>query len=223
MANDPAVEDVSRLQRSTRDTSTLPDVLSHWLATQVPERPAPQVVLESGVDANGMSSETILLTARWGEDEHPLVARVAPTAADVPVFSAYRLDHQFDLMRLVGELTDVPVPTVRWIDNGGEVLGTPFFLMDRVPGEVPPDVMPYTFGGNWFADASQARRRELQDATVEVLAKLHAIPDAAQRFSFLSEADPPGDSPLRRHFGWLRQWYEFAVADIGRSPLSSRR
>ena len=219
MANDPAVEDVSRLQRSTRDTSTLPDVLSHWLATQVPERPAPQVVLESGVDANGMSSETILLTARWGEDEHPLVARVAPTAADVPVFSAYRLDHQFDLMRLVGELTDVPVPTVRWIDNGGEVLGTPFFLMDRVPGEVPPDVMPYTFGGNWFADASQARRRELQDATVEVLAKLHAIPDAAQRFSFLSEADPPGDSPLRRHFGWLRQWYEFAVADIGRSPL----
>ena len=219
MANDPAVEDVSRLQRSTRDTSTLPDALSRWLATQVPERPAPQVVLESGVDANGMSSETILLTARWDEDEHPLVARVAPTAADVPVFSSYRLDHQFDLMRLVGELTDVPVPTVRWIDNGGEVLGTPFFLMDRVPGEVPPDVMPYTFGGNWFADAPQARRRELQDATVEVLAKLHAIPDAAQRFSFLSEADPPADSPLRRHFGWLRQWYEFAVADIGRSPL----
>ncbi|WBP95877.1 phosphotransferase family protein [Mycolicibacterium neoaurum] len=219
MANDPAVEDVSRLQRSTRDTSTLPDVLSRWLATQVPERPAPQVVIESGVDANGMSSETILLTARWGQETLPLVARVAPTAADVPVFSSYRLDHQFDLMRLVGELTDVPVPTVRWIDVGGEVLGTPFFLMDRVPGDVPPDVMPYTFGGNWFADAPQTRRRELQDATVEVLAKLHAIPDAAQRFSFLSEADPPADSPLRRHFGWLRQWYEFAVADIGRSPL----
>ncbi|TQK31227.1 phosphotransferase family protein [Arthrobacter sp. SLBN-53] len=219
MANDPAVEDVSRLQRSTRDTSTLPDVLSRWLATQVPERSAPQVFLESGVDANGMSSETILLTARWDEETLPLVARVAPTAADVPVFSSYRLDHQFDLMRLVDELTDVPVPAVRWIDVGGEVLGTPFFLMDRVPGDVPPDVMPYTFGGNWFADAPQARRRELQDATVEVLAKLHAIPDAAQRFSFLTEADPPADSPLRRHFGWLRQWYEFAVADIGRSPL----
>ncbi len=222
MANEPAVEDVSRLQHSSRDTDALPEQLSQWLATVLPERAAPQVTVENGVDANGMSSETILLTARWGDDAQRLVARVAPTAADVPVFSSYRLDHQFELMRLVGELTEVPVPRVRWIDTTGEVLGTPFFLMDRVDGEVPPDVMPYTFGGNWFADAAPERRRELQDSTVEVLAKLHAIPDAAQRFSFLADVDPPGDTPLRRHFGWLKQWYEFAVPDIGRSPLVDR-
>ena len=219
MAHEPAVEDVSRLQHSSRDVSTLPDLLSRWLATVRPERPAPQVDIESGVDANGMSSETILLTARWDDGAQRLVARVAPTDADVPVFSSYRLEHQFELMRLVGELTDVPVPRVRWIDTTGAVLGTPFFLMDRVDGIVPPDVMPYTFGGNWFADAPKPRQQELQDATVEVLAKLHAIPDAAQRFSFLAEVDPPGDTPLRRHFGWLTQWYEFAVPDIGRSPL----
>ena len=34
------------------------------------------------------------------------------------------------------------------------MLGTPFFLMDHVDGIVPPDVMPYTFGDNWFADAA---------------------------------------------------------------------
>lgn len=219
MSNEPAVEDVSRLQHSSRDTGALPEQLSQWLASVLPERQAPQVTVENGVDANGMSSETILLTARWGDDEQRLVARVAPTAADVPVFSSYRLDHQFELMRLVGELTEVPVPRVRWIDTTGDVLGTPFFLMDRVDGDVPPDVMPYTFGGNWFADAAPERRRELQDTTVAVLAKLHAIPDAAQRFSFLTEVDPPGDTPLRRHFGWLKDWYEFAVPDIGRSPL----
>ena len=219
MSNEPAVEDVSRLQHSSRDTHALPEQLSQWLASVLPERDAPQVTIENGVDANGMSSETILLTARWGEDEQRLVARVAPTADDVPVFSSYRLDHQFELMRLVDELTDVPVPRVRWIDTTGDVLGTPFFLMDRVEGDVPPDVMPYTFGGNWFADAAPERQRELQDTTVEVLAKLHAIPDAAQRFSFLTEVDPPGDTPLRRHFGWLKDWYEFAVPDIGRSPL----
>ncbi|CAN7317380.1 phosphotransferase family protein [Mycolicibacterium frederiksbergense] len=219
MANEPAVEDVSRLQHSSRDTDALPEQLSQWLATVLPEQAAPQITVENGVDANGMSSETILLTARWGDDEQRLVARVAPTAADVPVFSSYRLDHQFELMRLVGELTEVPVPRVRWIDAGGEVLGTPFFLMDRVDGEVPPDVMPYTFGGNWFADAPPERQRELQDSTVAVLAQLHSIPDAAQRFSFLTEVDPPGDTPLRRHFGWLKEWYEFAVPDIGRSAL----
>ena len=219
MAKQPAVEDVSRLQHSSRDTDALPELLSGWLAAQLPERQPPVVSIESGVDANGMSSETILLTARWGADEQRLVARVAPTATDVPVFPSYRLDHQFELMRLVGELTDVPVPRVRWIDAAGDVLGTPFFLMDRVDGVVPPDVMPYTFGGNWFADSAPEEQRHLQDATVEVLAKLHSIPDAAQRFSFLSEVDPPGETPLRRHFGWLKQWYEFAVPDIGRSPL----
>lgn len=226
MANEPAVEDVSRLQRSARDITTLPSVMSQWLATVMPGGPTPEVTVESGIDANGMSSETIVLTGKWEQDGRPAeqkwVARVAPSAADVPVFPTYRLDHQFDVIRLVGELTDVPVPRVRWMEDTGEVLGTPFFLMDHVDGIVPPDVMPYTFGGNWFADAPPERRRELQDATVEVLAKLHSIPDAEKTFGFLSEVDPPGDSPLRRHFGWLKDWYEFAVPDIGRSPLVER-
>ncbi|MDH6196622.1 aminoglycoside phosphotransferase (APT) family kinase protein [Mycobacterium frederiksbergense] len=230
MANEPAVDapvtNVDHLQRSSRDVTTLPSVLSKWLSTVMPGGIAPEITVESGVDSNGMSSETIMLTGRWEEDGEPKeqkwVARVAPTTDDVPVFSSYRLDHQFEVMRQVGELTDVPVPNVRWMDTTGEVLGTPFFLMDRVDGQVPPDVMPYTFGGNWFADASAERQRELQDSTVEVLAKLHAIPDAAERFAFLSEVDPPGDTPLRRHFGWLKSWYEFAVPGIGRSPLIER-
>ncbi|MED5812248.1 phosphotransferase family protein [Mycolicibacterium sp. 050232] len=229
MANeavDAPVENVDHLQRSSRDVTTLPTVLSKWLSTVMPGGVAPEITVESGVDSNGMSSETIMLTGRWEEDgeskEQQWVARVAPTADDVPVFSSYRLDHQFEVMRQVGELTDVPVPNVRWMDTTGEVLGTPFFLMDRVEGQVPPDVMPYTFGDNWFADAPFERQRELQDSTVEVLAKLHAIPDAAERFGFLSEIDPPGDTPLRRHFGWLKDWYEYAVPDIGRSPLVER-
>ncbi|QNJ95194.1 phosphotransferase family protein [Mycolicibacterium fluoranthenivorans] len=222
MSNEPAVEDVSRLQHSSRDVSTVPAAIAQWLGTQLPGHGTPTVTVESGVDANGMSSETILLTVDWDGTQQRLVARVAPTDADVPVFSSYRLDHQFELMRQVGELTDVPVPRVRWIDTTGDVLGTPFFLMDRVDGIVPPDVMPYTFGGNWFADAQVDRQRELQDSTVEVLAALHSIPDAAQRFAFLSESDPPGDTPLARHFGWLKDWYEFSVPDIGRSELVER-
>jgi aminoglycoside phosphotransferase (APT) family kinase protein len=218
MTDKPSVEtDVGRLQRSGRDVSTIPALLSAWLETQIGT--APEVTVESGVDSNGMSSETIILTGRWTHDGKPVqqkwVARVAPTLEDVPVFSSYRMDHQFELIRLVGEITDVPVPRVRWIEPTGDVLGSPFFLMDHVEGIVPPDVMPYTFGDNWFADAPADRQRLLQDSTVDVLAKLHAIPDAAETFGFLTEVDPPGDTPLRRHFNWLRQWYEYAVPDIG--------
>jgi aminoglycoside phosphotransferase (APT) family kinase protein len=225
VANEPVLDKVDKLQRSSRDVTTLPAVMSKWLSTVLPGGATPRVTVESGVDSTGMSSETIILTARWEQDGQPitqkLVARVAPTAEDVQVFPTYRLDHQFDVIRMVGELTDVPVPQVRWLEASGEVLGTPFFLMDYVEGEVPPDVMPYTFGGNWFADASPERQRELQDATVEVLASLHSIPNAEKTFRFLTEGQH-GDTALRRHFNWVRSWYDFAVPDIGRSPLLER-
>jgi aminoglycoside phosphotransferase (APT) family kinase protein len=225
MATEPAVDNIARLQRSSRDVTTLPTVMSRWLSTVLPDGANPEVIVESGVDSTGMSSETIILTTRWQQDGHPteqkLVARVAPTAEDVQVFPTYRLDHQFDVIRKVGELTDVPVPRVRWLENTGEILGTPFFVMDYVEGEVPPDVMPYTFGGNWFADAPAERQRELQDATIGVLAKLHSIPNAQNTFDFLTEGQS-GDTALRRHFNWVRSWYDFAVPDIGRSPLLER-
>jgi len=221
LATEPAVEDVGRLQRSARDISTLPGVMSHWLSTVIPGGTTPQVTVESGVDSNGMSSETIILTGRWDADgqahEEKWVARVAPAEADVPVFSSYRMDHQFEVIRLVGEMTDVPVPRVRWLEPTGAVLGTQFFLMDYVSGVVPPDVMPYTFGDNWFANSPARSRRELQDNTVDVLAKLHAIPHAEDTFGFLADADEP--NALRRNLDWLKAWYQFAVPDIGRSPL----
>ncbi len=223
MAEKPALEDVGRIQRSSRDTTTVPALMSQWLSTVLPV--TPEVTVESGVDSTGMSSETIMLTARWEGDgqpvEHKLVARVAPTAQDVPVFPTYRLDHQFEVIRQVGELTDVPVPRVRWIENTGAVLGAPFFLMDYVEGVVPPDVMPYTFGGNWFADAPADQQRRLQDASVKVLARLHSIPDAENTFGFLTEG-LTGDTALRKHFARVQSWYDFAVSDIGRSPLVER-
>jgi aminoglycoside phosphotransferase (APT) family kinase protein len=201
--------------------------MSRWLATVLPDGAAAEVTVESGVDANGMSSETIILTARWAADGKPIeqrfVTRVAPTAQDVPVFPSYRLDHQFDVIRLVAELTDVPVPRVRWLEPTGEVLGAPFFLMDYVQGVVPPDVMPYTFGGNWLYDAPPESQRLLADSTIEVLAKLHAIPNPTSTFGFLTEGPPRGSgTALQRHFAWVRSWYDFAVPDIGRSSLLER-
>ncbi|ADU00490.1 phosphotransferase family protein [Mycolicibacterium gilvum] len=229
MTSEPAVDNVDRLQRSSRDLSDVPAALSRWLSTKLPgvtpDAPV-DITVEDGIDANGMSSETILLRGRWSDGgdpvEHRWVARVAPTDADIPVFEHYRLDHQHEVMRLVAESTDVAVPAVRWLEDTGDVLGRPFFLMDRVDGVVPPDVMPYTFGDNWLYDASPEQQRALQDRTVEVLAALHSIPDAQRTFGFLQEIDPPGETALHRHFGWLTRWYAFSSADLGSSPLVER-
>jgi len=213
------------MQRSSRDAANVPKALADWLASELPAGAEPTVTLHSGIDANGMSSETLVLDATWtelGEQRSgEYVARVAPAAADVPVFPSYRLQDQYDAMRIAGERSAVPVPQVRWMEPTGDVLGTPFFLMDRVEGAVPPDVMPYTFGDNWLYDAAPEQQRRLQDSTVAAIAGLHGIADAEATFGFLA-ADAPGDSPLTRNLARTRAWYDFAVPDVGRSPLVER-
>jgi aminoglycoside phosphotransferase (APT) family kinase protein len=222
VSNKPLIEDVERVQLSSRDVAALPDVLSQWLAGHTGE--APMITVNSGVDANGLSSETIILVIAW-PDAAPqrYVMRVAPADKDIPMLPVYRLDQQFALLKLVADKTDLPIPPVRWLEPTGELIGTPFFLMDYVEGVVPPDVLPYTFGNNWFADAPSERRRELQDATVEVIAKVHAVPDAATEFAFLADAGPRATtSPLRNRLDAVRTWYEYAITGIGRVPLLER-
>lgn len=215
-----------KMQRSSRDASAVPAMLETWLATLLPEGAEPRVVLHGGIDANGMSSETLVLDATWIEDGKErlgqYVARVAPSADDIPVFPTYELQDQYDAMRIVGERSEVPVPTVGFSELTGEVLGTPFFLMDRIDGVVPPDVPPYNWGDNWLADASPEDQRRLQDNTVGAIAGLHTIQDAVDAFGFLDRADHPGETPLARNLAWVRAWYEWAIPDLGPSPITER-
>lgn len=229
MTTDSPISQIDHLQRSSRDTASLPDALAAWLAEVLPDHTAPDITVDAGVDANGMSSETIIVTAHLTEGskqvERKWVVRMAPGVDDVPVFGSYRMDHQFDVMRLAAEHTDVPIPAVRWLEPTGDVLGQPFFVMDHVDGLVPPDVMPYTFGGNWLADAPPERQRSLQDSTVGIIAALHSIPDAEQVFAFLDDPTEPGTTPgtaLRRRLNWLQEWYVYCQQGIGGSALVDR-
>ncbi|MBV8159506.1 MAG: phosphotransferase family protein [Acidimicrobiia bacterium] len=216
---------ITDMQRSSRDPQQLRERLEHWFAQLLPEGASPSVpALDTAASANGMSSETVLFTAAWSDNSahrtERLVARVAPDPADVPVFPEYDLQRQFDVIRLVGELTSVPVPRVWWCDATGAATGVPLFVMERVEGVVPPDVMPYTFGDNWLFDATSEQQRTLQDSSIEVLAQLHAVEDAADRFAFLAH-DVPGDTALRRRVNHTKVWYEYA-RDGHRSSLVER-
>jgi aminoglycoside phosphotransferase (APT) family kinase protein len=211
------------LTRSSRDTVAMAATLTGWLSDQLPAGADVSIALSGASDSNGMSSETILADVSWTEHgeraEHGFVIRMAPATADVPVFQTYRLDHQYEAIRLVGELSDVPVPTPRWLEPTGDVLGQPFFFMQRIDGIVPPDVMPYTFGDNWFFDAAPADQRRLQDSTVKQIAALHSIPDAVSTFGFLDVKDYEGQTELRRLFDKLRSWYTWAASELKPSPL----
>ncbi len=218
----PATE----LRRSSRDHGEVRDRLERWLAGRLPAGAGPRIEGLAGTSSNGMSSETLLFDAAWQEAGVPrrerLVARLAPDAADIPVFPSYDLPRQFEVIRRVAELTDVPVPPVWWCEADASAIGTPFFVMGHIDGRVPPDVMPYSFGDNWLHDADPADQRRLQDATVDVLARLHAVDRPAERFAFLAGDPATGDTPLRRRVAQTRAWYEFASADGFPSPTVER-
>ena len=173
--------------------------------------------------ANGMSSETILFDATWDGDHHPLVARVAPAETTMPVFPTYDLESQFRTMAQVHEHSAVPVPTVYWSESDPDALGAPFFVMERISGDVPPDVMPYNFG-SWVTEASPAQRKTLQQNSVDVLAQLHAIDNPIERFDFLQlpGSGPTAQEAFSAHIAEQRAYYEWAVKDGVRSPLIER-
>ena len=217
--------DPIEMQRSSRDPEELRQRLETWLAGKLPVDAAPHVAELGATATNGMSSETLLFDAEWTEDgvraSHELVGRMAPQDHDVPVFPSYDLDVQFDVIRLVGERTDVPVPPTYWYEPDPSHLGAPLFVMGRVEGIVPPDVMPYTFGDNWLYDASAEDQRRLQDATVAAIAGIHSIAGDDPALGSLSSTKA-GGSPLRRHVDKTRAWYEWTVGDGIRSPLLDR-
>jgi aminoglycoside phosphotransferase (APT) family kinase protein len=178
-----------------------------------------------GTTATGMSSETLLFDAEWdieaGHIYEQLVARVAPDPGDVPVFPSYDLPGQFKTIELVAELSDVPVPAPWWCETEPDTIGAAYFVMGRIDGVVPPDVMPYTFGDNWLFDAATVDQALLQEETISVLARLHAIPNPTVNFAHVT-GKFPGATALRRHFAKSRHLYEWAAADSGRSALLER-
>lgn len=195
--------------RTSRDRGAVEHALGEWLRAQVGDDAAiTGLAVPSG---SGMSSETLLIDARWADGDHQLVARLAPAEADTPVFETYDLELQFELLRLVGDHSTVPVPRPLWLETDPAAIGSPFFVMERKQGRVPADIPPYVFEG-WLLDATPQQQRTLQDASVGVIAALHEIDVADHDVAFL-EVDAPGDSPLERHVNSQRHFYEWVRGD----------
>ncbi|MEV6110188.1 phosphotransferase family protein [Streptomyces sp. NPDC051940] len=214
-----ATPEAPKLRRTTRDPGELTRRLAAWLAGAQPgARPVDVTV----PDSNGMSSETLLFGIAYdGPPAGPVscALRLAADPAAYTVFPSYDMARQHRVMRLVAEHTDVPVPAVHWLERDPGALGAEFFVMERVEGRVPPDVMPYTYEGNWLHAATDAERERLERASVAVLARLHdQVP--VKEAGFLAGGGT--GSPLRQHAEALRAYYDWVVDGRPRSPAIER-
>lgn len=91
--------------------------------------------------------------------------------------------HEFLVLRAAFE-EGVPVPEVLWWSEDPAVLGSAFFIMEKVDGE--------TIARRLLRDDKFAKARDLMPAQLaEILARIHRIDPARHQLDFLAE---PGDN-----------------------------
>jgi aminoglycoside phosphotransferase (APT) family kinase protein len=192
-----------------RDLDAVRARLTGWLAARLPH--ARDVAVSSlRAPEAGFSNESLLFDLTYDADGRrhvePLVVRLTPD--EFHVFPEYDLARQFHVMRALAA-TDVPVPRVRWLEEDAAVVGSPFFVMDRIAGDIPCEVPPYHVTG-FFFDATPARRTRMWWSGIETLARLHALDWRTLGVDFLGV---PGDGTdaldrqldyYARYLAWAR-------------------
>lgn len=186
------------------DVAEVGSRLGVWLAECV-EEPVDVIALERPV--GGLSRYTLLCDATWSGETHRLVVRIEP--GDDAIFPHPSVVMERSVLASLGEHTEVPVPAARWLEPRGDVLGRPFFVMDRVPGHVPSD----TFLVSGFAfEADREAQAALQRSTVDVLGAIHQIDWRAAGLDRLARPQY-GNTSLDRELGYWSHYLDWAEAD----------
>jgi aminoglycoside phosphotransferase (APT) family kinase protein len=210
---------------SQRDPEDLRKALENWFRSRVGGSATVGPI--SIPEGTGMSSETLLFDLEHEGATSSLVARLRPNMADWPVFPVYDLEQQARAMQLVGAHSDVPVPTVKFIEPDDALVGAPFIVMGRVQGKALPDMPPYTFGGSFLDDLTPEQRREYQRNFMSVQARLHSIDLSNVDTSFIAPSD--GDAlgrqlrSYRNYFEWAREGREVPLIEEGLAWLDANK
>ncbi len=159
--------------------------LGRWLQNHFPE---PGAALRFEPISGGQSNPTFFLD--WGDRR--LVLRKKPEGPILP--GAHAVEREFRVLSALAS-TPVPVPRALRLEEDQQVLGTPFYVMDRLDGRV-------------FADASlpglpPKDRHAIYLAMAETLAALHrVVPDQVG----LADFGRPGNYFERQIARWSRQY-----------------
>lgn len=172
-----------------RKTETLPEFdparLRDFLHRAVPGLDGEMRLARIG---GGQSNPTFFVDF----DDRALVLRKQPPGDLLP--SAHAVDREFRILRALSG-TDVPVPNAVLYCDDRSVVGTPFYVMDKLDGRV---MSPYA-----LPQVAPAERRACYFAMAETLAKLHRVDLAA---AGLTGYGKPGNFFQRQITRWVRQW-----------------
>ncbi|MFO8102452.1 MAG: phosphotransferase [Dehalococcoidia bacterium] len=202
--------------------------LLDWLRGKMPQA-RDMTVSNMERSGAGFTSESFLFDLGWkegGEDKSAgMVLRCEGTS--YPTYPDPKVKKQFQILERLAA-TNVPVPGVYWFEDDPSLLGTPFYVMEKLDGIVPSEFPPYHSYGICY-DAPVSRRERMWWGVFEALAALHLLDWKGLDLAFLGipgegagplEADLDywgkylnwaRDEPEERHpvleaaLGWLRR------------------
>jgi aminoglycoside phosphotransferase (APT) family kinase protein len=134
------------------------------------------------------------LTYRVDSPAGSLVLRRPPLGHILP--TAHDMGREHRVMSALQD-TDVPVPRMLHFCTDSEVLGQPFYVMERVEGHIVTTQLP-----EGYAD-EPAERATLSNGLVDVLAALHSVDYHAVG---LGEFGRPEGYMARQVSRWTKQW-----------------
>lgn len=159
--------------------------LDAFLRKQLPTLAGPMRLQAIG---GGQSNPTFFVDF----DNCRMVLRKKPEGEVLP--SAHAVDREYRVMRALAA-TGLPVPPTVLYHADTAVVGTPFYLMDRVEGRV--------FADNALPGLEPTERRAIYLAMAETMARLHQVDWRAAGLADFGKQGQFFQRQLRR---WTQQW-----------------
>jgi aminoglycoside phosphotransferase (APT) family kinase protein len=185
---------------SAGPASALPEFdparLDAFLRSALPGRAAGKLELER--ISGGQSNPTFFVS--YPDAGTRLVLRKKPPGPLLP--SAHAVEREYRILKALAG-SAVPVPPVLLLHDADDVVGTPFYLMERLEGRV--------FHETVLPGVAPANRRAMYFAMAETLAALHGFD---WQGAGLADFGKPGNYYARQLARWGRQWRETKTQDI---------
>ncbi len=180
------------------------EALERYLPPLLPEA---EGTLEAELISGGKSNLTYVIRAPHAEFvlRRPPLGHVLPTAHDMA--------REYKVISALWP-TPVPVPRTRLLCQDADVIGAPFYVMDRVRGVVLQETLP-----EGFAPSADDHRR-MSEAHVDTLAALHAVDYDAVG---LGDFGHPQGYMARQVRRWGEQWERSKTRELPEIEELKRR
>jgi aminoglycoside phosphotransferase (APT) family kinase protein len=179
------------LKEQSQALDRIRDGLRSWMRRRLDDPGLTVDGLETP-SGTGVANETVMFDAlrTTGGGAGTTEGYVARLATSDSLYLDDDLTKHYRMYEAMMAFPTVPTPGVLGYEADPDVLGAPFFVMEKIDGVIPTDAPSWASEG-FIVDAEPAQRRALWERTVRVMAELHRVPH--EPFQFLrSDATDSG-------------------------------